>query len=57
MCSDLEIILKILMCITLVVFIVYNVDEIIASHKYYKNCEEAHKRYLEQLINNFKNKE
>lgn len=57
MCSDLEIILKILMCIALVVFIIYNVHEIVATHKYYKQCEKAHKEYLEKLIDNLKTKE
>ena len=54
MCSTLEIIVKVLMCITLIVFIIYNVYEIVCAHKYYQQCKKSHQDYLEELINHFK---
>lgn len=44
------------MCIALVVFIIYNVHEIVETHKYYKQCKKAHEEYLEELIDNLKTK-
>lgn len=55
--NNLDIIVWVLMCIALVMCIIYNVYEIIQSHKYYKNCKQAHQEYLEELIKEFKTKE
>ena len=55
--NNLDTIVKVLMCITLVVFIIYNVCEIVETHKYYKQCKKAHEKYLEELIDNLKTKE